>query len=221
MTGQVSTTGVLVNSDPLYACDVKPQDAARFWSKVDRGGGASACWPWVGRSVFPDGYGLFKFRRKSRRANRVALAVSGVDVPAGLVVRHQCDNRVCCNPAHLLLGTAADNARDAVERGRIARGDANGSRLRPERLARGDRHGSRTKPDRVTRGSSHWMQRGSRVDAAGNRRARRTRLTEDDVREIRRRHAAHETQKEIAASFGVSSKNVGYIVRRQTWAHIA
>lgn len=42
----------------------------------------------------------------------------------GLVVRHQCDNARCINPAHLLLGTAADNMQDKVDRGRQTRGVA-------------------------------------------------------------------------------------------------
>jgi hypothetical protein len=41
-------------------------------------------------------------------------------------VRHTCDNPICCNPAHLLVGTHADNVADRVERNRTARGTGNG-----------------------------------------------------------------------------------------------
>lgn len=37
---------------------------------------------------------------------------------AGLVVRHTCDNPKCINPAHLLIGTVADNVADMDQRGR-------------------------------------------------------------------------------------------------------
>lgn len=39
-------------------------------------------------------------------------------IPDGLIVRHRCDNPPCCNPAHLVVGTTADNQRDRRERNR-------------------------------------------------------------------------------------------------------
>lgn len=42
---------------------------------------------------------------------------SGVD-PVGKVVRHMCNNPVCINPKHLMLGTPADNVKDRNKSGR-------------------------------------------------------------------------------------------------------
>lgn len=37
-------------------------------------------------------------------------------------VLHDCDNKLCCNPDHLYLGTDAENGRDRAARGRIFKG---------------------------------------------------------------------------------------------------
>lgn len=37
--------------------------------------------------------------------------------PAGLVVRHKCDNRLCVNPEHLEYGTQGDNLNDRKAHG--------------------------------------------------------------------------------------------------------
>jgi hypothetical protein len=52
------------------------------------------------------------------QAHRVAYQLANGAIPAGKHVLHMCDNPICCNPAHLYLGTNADNVRDRVERSR-------------------------------------------------------------------------------------------------------
>jgi hypothetical protein len=94
----------------------------RFWSKVDRSAGPNACWPWLaGRS--PKGYGTFERNNKTERANRVAFEIAN-GRPGVPFVLHRCPgggNPWCCNPAHLVEGTAAENMRDKVAAGRVSR----------------------------------------------------------------------------------------------------
>ena len=90
-------------------------DRARFWSHVDHSGGPSSCWFWSASTAL-SGHGQFKCRGRSYGAHRVALALSGTDIAAGLVVRHTCDVRRCCNPSHLQTGTVQDNNQDTRTR---------------------------------------------------------------------------------------------------------
>ena len=101
----------------------------RFWSKVAILE-PQDCWPWL-RGRFTDGYGQFRLRNRKVGAHRVAWAITHnapIWVTGGgpKIVRHICDNPLCCNPAHLRMGTYQDNANDAVRRGRTARGEAHG-----------------------------------------------------------------------------------------------
>ena len=50
------------------------------------------------------------------------------DLDTKLLVLHRCDNRRCCNPEHLFLGTHSDNTLDAVGKGRQFLPDNRGER---------------------------------------------------------------------------------------------
>ena len=97
----------------------------RFWSEVDRRS-PGECWPWVGyRDSF--GYGVFKHRGVKLRANRVALELSGTDIPDGFMACHHCDQPECVNPDHLFVGSHRDNMDDMAGKGRAPRGERSGN----------------------------------------------------------------------------------------------
>lgn len=75
------------------------------------------CWEWTGHKT-RNGYGRVKVRGRRVLVHRLAFEVVHGEVPEGLRVLHHCDNPPCWRPDHLYAGTAADNKRDELERGR-------------------------------------------------------------------------------------------------------
>ena len=105
----------------------RPSEQQRFRDYIDQTPGQGTwgdCWEWK-VSGSPKGYGHFKLDRrnsdkasKTVRANRYAWESAFGPIPDGMIVRHICDNPRCCRIGHLVIGTQADNLRDARLKGR-------------------------------------------------------------------------------------------------------
>lgn len=91
--------------------------ADMFWALIQQGA-IDECWPWLG-ATNGAGYGIVRMLGAKFYAHRQAYTEARGPIAAGMVIRHSCDNPICCNPAHLDVGTMRDNTQDAVTRGKM------------------------------------------------------------------------------------------------------
>jgi hypothetical protein len=106
------------------------------------------CWTLGGRPA-SNGYGQISVNNRTESTHVAAFEVWKGPVPAGLVVMHTCDNRMCVNPDHLIVGTQAQNIADKVARNRQAKGSRHGNAKLTEADAAYIRKTSAEAPSRI------------------------------------------------------------------------
>jgi len=170
----------------------------RFWkmyrAKTKSAGG---CIEWTGadNSKYP----CVSWDGRSQRVARVVYQLSIGELLDGEVVTMTCHNYKCVRHTHLRKVSRGEFY--GILNNRKPTGDRNRSRLHPETLARGDQHWARTQ-------RAHFLE----VKAT---------LTEDDVRLIRDLYADGKwTYRALGQKFGVHKTTIGYVIRRETWAHV-
>ena len=96
-------SGMMPTKDQLYILSV---ENLHLFYEVQ----PNECWYW-NRSLRGKGYGQATHpdTRVQDYAHRVVWRMINGEIPEGGVVRHSCDNRLCINPSHLLMGTYSDN----------------------------------------------------------------------------------------------------------------
>ena len=95
----------------------------------------TGCLLWTG-AANKLGYGSFSMgiERKRIGAHRAAWIIANGEPAPGQSVLHKCDTPSCVNTEHLYIGSASDNSRDMMSRGRGV------FQKSPWKLARGSQH---------------------------------------------------------------------------------
>lgn len=86
-------------------------------ARLEKATGIDKCWSWPGKTDHK-GRGRVSVNGKTMLAHRAVWERVVAPIPEGKMLCHRCDNMGCVNPAHMYVGTHADNMRDMKDRRR-------------------------------------------------------------------------------------------------------
>jgi hypothetical protein len=214
----------------------------RFWLNVDVRG-QDECWIWTG-AINERGYGraYWSSTMRSHGCHRIAWMLKRGPIPHGMLVLHSCDNPPCCNPDHLRLGTAGDNAKDRVDRGHQPKGASVPISKLTDEDVKMMREMYATKPNTTiielanTCGVSYhtaycaiigetWRHVGTNDSAYIRRpyvgqRVHTAKMTEHQVRSLRLLHKMGWSSGELGILYGLSEHQAWMIGTGRSWRHL-
>jgi hypothetical protein len=194
----------------------------RFWEKVLKIEGVDACWPWKGRSLtFYDG-------EKIWRAHRYSFVLHAGPIPDGMMVRRVCDDHFCMRPSHMVLQKnrhqGSQHPLAKLNEGKViylVRDLRAG--MTPTEAA--EKYGvSTTTVSNVAKGRG-WRHVHRQVVVREKKlkpmkRLVEKKLTDDQVREIRRRRSEGALVVSLAGEFKVNPSFISSICHRRAYKDV-
>jgi Mor family transcriptional regulator len=205
----------------------------------------NGCWEWT-KYIDHGGYPKTSFRKSKNLSSRISAHRYSYErfkgeIPVGLYVCHNCpggDNRSCVNPNHLWLGTQLENMQDKGNKGNQCKGVTHGNHKLTEqdvkdirrRYSEGEYGSDLAKEYNVSNGLIYHIKNGKawKYTIIGDeceklkkiKRNYPIKLTEEDVRNIRRRYSEGEKVIDLAKEFDVESTMISRIKNGKAWKHI-
>lgn len=200
----------------------KPEPLAKkFADNTER---QNDCLVWIGSRSKKTNYGWIYHDGRKQLAHRVAFDLVHRENPAlnTEVIRHTCDNPPCVLASHLLRGTHADNVRDKMERGRHGCAppkitDAQVLELH-DLVDSGVSYKEIAQHFGLSYGTVQYIATGKRRERLARPRKKLShKLDSKKVEQIRAMVHAGQSQKSVAALFGICAPQVSRIVNKRRW----